>query len=70
MGPCQSCRCAGQAATFLGSLLRWSKEQVEHEATRFVNARWRGNHPVLYGEQAKQEEYARALHMMSSGEET
>ncbi len=64
MGPCQSSRCAKQTAQFMGTLLRWSNEQVDAEARRFVEARWRGNLPVLYGEQAKQEEYARALHLM------
>lgn len=70
MGPCQSCRCAANAALFMGSLLKWPKEQVEAETAKYVNARFKGNLPVLYGEQAKQEEYARALVMMAGGERT
>jgi len=68
MGPCQSCRCSRQTSLFLSSLLRWSPEKTDQESDRFINQRWQGNLPVLYGEQAKQEEYARALQLMAQGE--
>lgn len=70
MGPCQGCRCAVNTAQFMGSLLRWSRDQIEQESSRYLSGRFRGNLPSLYGEQAKQEEYARALLMMSGGEKT
>jgi glycerol-3-phosphate dehydrogenase len=68
MGPCQSCRCHVQSSQFMGKLLGWSAEQTEHEGRRFLETRWRGNFPVLYGEQAKQEEYARSLRFLSMGD--
>jgi len=68
MGPCQGCRCAVSAALFMGSLLHWSKDEIDKEASSFLSARWKGNLPVLFGEQAKQEEYARALSFMAGGE--
>lgn len=67
MGPCQSCRCVGRTSQFLGELLNWSSDEVEQQANRYIASRARGNMPVLYGEQAKQEEYTRALHLMSRG---
>ena len=68
MGPCQSCRCAERASQFAGSLLKWSREETETQAKRYIDGRWRGNLPVLYGEQAKQEEYARSLLLHTGGE--
>ncbi len=68
MGPCQSCRCAHRTAQFVGSILKWSREEIENQAQRYIDARWRGNLPVLFGEQAKQEEYARALLFHSGGQ--
>jgi len=64
MGPCQSCRCSNQTALFMGSLLNWTNEEINSQARRFLENRWHGNAPVLFGEQAKEEEYARALHLM------
>jgi len=68
MGPCQSCRCAEKTAQFAGSLLKWSRDEIEVQAKKFLDSRWRGNLPVLYGEQAKQEEYARALAFQTGGQ--
>ena len=65
MGPCQSCRCGIETADFIGSMLKWEPERIEAEAAHFMSSRTRGNMPVLYGEQAKQEEYARHLAFLS-----
>lgn len=65
MGPCQSARCAKNTASFMGEILKWDKERIHFETMRFINARWKGNSPVLYGEQAKQEEYMRSLHLLT-----
>lgn len=67
MGPCQSCRCDVNTAQFMGELLNWSPDEKQGHANRYLQARWRGNMPVLYGEQAKQEEYTRLLHLMAMG---
>ena len=61
MGPCQGCRCTVNTAQFMRSLLGWSEEETRTHASKFAQARWHGNLPVLFGEQAKQEEYARHL---------
>ncbi|MCB0416494.1 MAG: FAD-dependent oxidoreductase [Bdellovibrionaceae bacterium] len=68
MGPCQSCRCANQTALFMGRLFNWNASEVDQASQDFVARRFRGNLPVLFGEQVKQEEYARALHLYSTGE--
>jgi glycerol-3-phosphate dehydrogenase len=68
-GPCQSCRCVNQTALFMGSLLRWPEEQINYETAAFLDMRFRAAEAVLYGEQAKQAEYARSLHLMSMGED-
>ncbi len=67
MGPCQGCQCAMHTSQLMGRLLNWSKDQVQHEADRFVESRYRGNAPVLYGEQLKQEEYTRYLWAKKAG---
>jgi glycerol-3-phosphate dehydrogenase len=64
-GACRSCRCATAAARFTGSLLGWSRERTAAEAADFAASRRRGTSPALSGEQAKQEEYARALALLS-----
>lgn len=63
MGPCQGCRCARPAAELVGRLLGWNGEDKEREASSLLEARFKGNLPVLYGEQAKQEEYGRSMHL-------
>lgn len=67
MGPCQSCRCAKNGALFMGRLAGWSRDEIEGESERFSAVRWRGNFPITYGEQAKQEEYQRHLALLSRG---
>jgi len=61
MGPCQASRCALRTAQLLGKIKKWNSDEVLAESQRFLWNRWRGNLPVLYGEQAKQEEYTRHL---------
>ncbi len=64
MGPCQACGCLENTSLFMGKLLHWTSDQMVSESGKYLEARWHGNFPVLYGEQAKQEEYARYLHLM------
>lgn len=66
MGPCQSCRCADRTAMFMGKLLHWNNDETHHQAAHLSERRFGGNLPVLFGEQAKQEEYARYLRLMNS----
>ncbi|MBI1861392.1 MAG: glycerol-3-phosphate dehydrogenase/oxidase [Deltaproteobacteria bacterium] len=68
MGPCQSCRCADRTALFMGNLLKWNADEIEGHSQGFLGRRFAGNQPVLFGEQAKQEEYARYLHLMNAEE--
>lgn len=68
LGPCQGCRCAVEGARLLGSLKGWSAEEISREAAGFLLQKEfeRGN--ILFGEQAKQEQYARQLLLqMSAG---
>lgn len=65
MGACQACRCVRAASGFMGSLLHWDADRVDSEAFQFLSVGFRVNQSVLYGEQAKEAEYARALHLMN-----
>lgn len=66
-GPCQSCRCAAGTSLFLSSYLGWDSQRLQAEADVFSDACWKQNQPVLFGEQAKQQDYARSLNFLSEG---
>jgi len=69
MGTCAGCRCALSTARFVGNILGWNVDTVNAEATRFVRRRDRDAVPALYGDQARQAEYARWVDPAMGGED-
>ncbi len=60
-GGCDGSDCAAPAAHIMGELLDWSAERMREELAEFLNRRWTGRRPVLYGATLAQEELMRGV---------
>lgn len=69
MGTCAGCRCALATARLMGGILGWDLDTTQAEAARFIRRRDRDAAPALYGEQARQAEYARWVDPTLGGED-
>jgi glycerol-3-phosphate dehydrogenase len=58
-GGCDGSDCAAPAALLMADLLSWDVERVREELAEFLNHRWTGRRPVLYGATLAQEELMR-----------
>jgi glycerol-3-phosphate dehydrogenase len=58
-GGCDGSDCAATASHIMMELLDWSADRTRAELAEFLNHRWRGRRPVLYGTTLAQEELLR-----------
>ena len=54
MGPCQGGFCTYRAAGLLHGLDGMSTEEADHALIAFLEERWKGTWPILYGDQMRQ----------------
>jgi glycerol-3-phosphate dehydrogenase len=68
-GACQGTFCAVRAVAHLYHRGELTADRGARETVEFFRERWRGQHPVLWGEQLAQAELAEAIHCGLHGQE-
>ncbi len=61
-GSCDGLDCAAPAAHHMAEILRWPPERTRAEIAAFLEQRWIGRRPVLYGANLAAEEVVRGVH--------
>ncbi|HAZ75122.1 MAG TPA: anaerobic glycerol-3-phosphate dehydrogenase subunit A, partial [Enterobacteriaceae bacterium] len=63
MGTCQGELCACRAAGLLNRLSVTNEMQTLSQLSQFLNERWKGIHPVAWGDALRESEFTRWVYM-------